>query len=265
MDGRAGTRGAARRSTVLLAGLLAMACGSGESDGTGAPERDGAAEGPSSAEPVAGPAAAPERVLGAGPHTGLFVRLAGGPAFTPCGTDQVLPLVDDATATEVTRRIRLERPAEEGPVLVTLRLAGRGATDATDSLRVTELVALHPAASCPEAPAQRPLEGTAWQLSGLPEPDAAVRAAGAWLRLREDVGFIEGSTGCRPLAGRYDWTVTRLRFSGLERAAGACQAAALHAAFLDALARVESYRIHGDTLRLLAEEGAVATFRAPEA
>lgn len=207
---------------------------------------------------------------------GLYAPPSGPSAglFTPCGTDRVLTVAAGGGAEALRRRVLLDGAGEDGATRVTVRAwiveAGGTGGDASPvpgasgTLRIQEVVAVARVSDCPEAPAAHPLEGTAWQLVGLPAPDPGVQGAGAWLRLRPEPAVVEGSTGCRELTGRYDWTVTRLRFSRLDASPAMCPESALHADFLAALGRTGSYQVRGDTLELLGEAGVVATFVAPE-
>jgi heat shock protein HslJ len=172
-------------------------------------------------------------------------------------------------AAELERRALLERSGEGTPVPVSVqgrivRAADPGGAVA-DTLVVDSVLDVGDASRCPGLRVDRPLEETAWQLSGFPEPTSEVETAGAWLRMRGETGRIEGSTGCVELSGRFDREVTRLRFGGLNAGPGTCPQAWIHEDLLEALRLTGSYRIRGDTLQLLGEDGPLATFRAPGA
>lgn len=248
---------------LALACLPATACGPGSHGG--GEDEDAAAEGtgPAAEVMVSAPGAA-ELAWGdtAREVRGLWVRLAEAPTLAPCGTDVVLPVADGEAADSLARAVGLAGRGAGEATLVRIR-ARLAEEPGGRVLRVETVLDVGTEATCPEAPAPPPLEETAWQLTGLPRPDDVVVGLGAWMRLREEGTVLEGFTGCRELTGRYEWEGTRLRFRSLERSAGACPAAALHAELVEALARAGSYRLRADTLELLGESGAVATFRAP--
>lgn len=263
--GRGSVEGARERAFRALLVLLWVAAGGCGGEEPAPPPGDRRAAAPAGEAAGEGPVAAASVDTVPLPLTGLWLAREGGSVLLPCGGDRVLGVAGGPGGV-LERTVRLERPGSDGPVLVTVRGRVAAATAADvglDSLEVVEVLRVHDASACPDEALDRALEGTAWQLAGLPRPDPSVSGGGAWLRLREDEGFVEGHTGCRPLSGRFAWTVSRLRFQGLAPSAGACPGDALHAGFLEALARTGSYRIRGDTLELLGEAGPVATFRAP--
>lgn len=211
--------------------------------------------------------------------TGLYIWLADAPAFTPCGAVDLVTDIVGAAADSLDRAYRVVRPTPGDAVLVSVlgRLApspadpgGRshpGSSHATETgdrstgvrLVVDSVVAVEDGGTCPDQLAAPPLEGTAWQLVGLPDPDPALGAAGTWMRLEDD-GSVSGYTGCRELTGRYTWTGARLNFSALDTQVAMCGAADVHDRFLGALASTGSYRYRAGGLDLLDEHGVVARF-----
>ena len=139
------------------------------------------------------------------------------------------------------------------------RVVAGGPADAPDRLAVDSVIRVEAGVDCPGVPVAAPLEGTAWQLEGLPQTDAGVAASGVWMRL-DGNGRAEGFTGCRDLSARYDWRGTALSFSSIDATVGMCEAAEVHAVFLDALQRTGSYRFRAGGLELLDEAGPVARF-----
>ncbi len=203
-----------------------------------------------------------------GPITGLYVILAEGAAFTPCERPVVIPVAPGGRSEELRQRYLLEGGGGTEPALATVRAHVEGASASGGSsargarLVVDSVLTVGVEPVCPGERLSEPLEGTAWQLTGLPAPDPAFAAVGAWIRLGDD-GGVSGYTGCRDLVGRYEWAGTRLRFYGLDGQVGMCEHADAHAAFLAALGRVGSYRFRPSVLELMGEAGAVATLSPP--
>lgn len=193
---------------------------------------------------------------------GLYASLPEGAVFTVCGSDRVLAVAPGGRADELERTFLLAADGGDAPALVALvgRVVEGGPPDAPDlRLAVDSVVRVEAGADCPGLPVAPPLEGTAWQLVGLPPSDAGLAGVGAWMRL-DGNGRVEGFTGCRDLSARYDWRGTALSFTSIDATVGMCEAAEAHALFLDALQRTGSYRFRAGGLELLDEAGPVARF-----
>jgi heat shock protein HslJ len=126
-------------------------------------------------------------------------------------------------------------------------------------------------ASPPPGPAdQAPtaeIENTTWQLvtlGGAPLPDGIKRAPN--LRLEPGQKRLVGFGGCNRIFGGYDLEGGSLKLSPLGTTKMGCLGPAmpLEKKFLDALERVATWTISGDTLTLRAAEGGdqIATLRA---
>ena len=253
------------RFLALMAGLVwgAAACGDGAP--ANEPEEAGGASDPLGESvpdaPVAGPA---------GELSGLYVHLAGAPGFSPCGTEEVVPVRRDSVAASLERDYLATRSGPGAPMRVRLlgHIEEAGADEGGEGLRlrVDSVLGMDADGTCPGALVASPLLDTDWRIVWAPAAgDLAageVEARGGWMRLSEDPGGVGGHTGCRAFGGRYDWTGTRLRFQALTSSPGDCPGDELHRAVLEGLAAAGSYRIRGDTLELLGEAGAVLTLAA---
>jgi putative lipoprotein len=107
------------------------------------------------------------------------------------------------------------------------------------------------------------LEGTGWtlvELEGAPVPEGVQ----ATLVLEGAGRRASGSGGCNPFAGSYRLEGASLTFGDLALTQRACAGPAMEVegAYLHTLGRVGGYRLTGDRLHLLGEEGVVARFRS---
>ena len=125
-----------------------------------------------------------------------------------------------------------------------------------------------PASPPPGAAGQAPtpsLEETTWQLvtlGGAPLPEGIKRAPN--LRLEAGEKRLVGFGGCNRIFGGYVLEGASLRLSPLGTTKMGCLGPAmpLERKFLDALERVATWSISGDTLTLRAGDEQIATLRA---
>jgi len=106
-----------------------------------------------------------------------------------------------------------------------------------------------------------PLDGTEWILeSVLDRPVPA--GSPAKLIFDQEVGRVSGDTGCNAFAGDYSVTGTLLRLNsvGLTRMACAEGFDQVEADVLEAFRIAGSFRIMGEVLELLGDQGVVARY-----
>jgi len=121
-------------------------------------------------------------------------------------------------------------------------------------------------AGCAGLPADggSPLEGTAWVLTALPVRDLA---PGSTITLRLAEGQVGGTDGCNRYGARYTLDGDRLEIDAASTVSTmmACPAPVMEqaSAYLAALARTHGFRVTGDLLGLVTQDGELlATFRA---
>ncbi|MHB1193903.1 MAG: META domain-containing protein [Longimicrobiales bacterium] len=199
------------------------------------------------------------------PLQGMVTHAAGTLVFAECLTGTTFPVSRSGAYAELERAL-VEGILEPGrPLLVRVRgrLTGGSGDGAAPSLVVHTVDGAEPGAGCGEAVADLSLEGTRWtlvELEGVPVPEG-VRVT---LVLDGAGRHASGSGGCSPFAGSYRLEGASLTFGDLAitRASCALPAAEVELAYLRTLGRVGGYRLTGDGLDLLAEEGVVARFRS---
>lgn len=253
-------------AVILTLGIWMVACGAAEQHGD--PGEAGAA-GPVETVPHGEPA--PDAAVLPGMSwpgdevavPGLYLAPGGTGLFTPCGGSGVLPVVPDSVGVDLLGRWTAAVPDGAAPARVvvfgsTMVQEGGAGT----RLRVDSFAAFTPRAGCGSERVGPGLTDARWWLDEVDGVERSVAEAGAWLSLDRETGALRGYTGCRDLSGRFHWEGTRLRFSALPGEHAMCEAADVHAAFLDALRRSGSYRLGAARLELLGEDGTVATLRA---
>lgn len=135
------------------------------------------------------------------------------------------------------------------------------------------------AAPAPAAPASAPapaslpaaassnlrLRDTPWALETLAGAPAGEAGRQVWLVLASSQQ-LSGHAGCNRLRGRYTQRGTQIVLKPLATTRMACPPAqmALEERFLQALGRVDSYRVEGKALTLMQGDVPQATFRALE-
>ncbi len=234
--------------------LFAAACGHGET-----PERatDSAGVAPSEAD-----ASGNVRLL-----EGMMAHTTDAAVFAECRTGAAYPIAQEGAYLALKRAYLADRQAPGEPLLVrvwgSLALRRGMESGETTALVVDAVESTEPGAGCGEAVVDLPLEGTEWtlvELGGEPLPEGVQ----ATLLLDGTGKHAVGSGGCNPFAGSYRLEGARLTFGDLAGTRTACAgpAAEVEGAYLRTLGRVGGYRLMGDGLHLLAEEGVVARFRS---
>ena len=248
---------------TLGAALLVVACGGSDdaSPGSSAEEAPAAA-----GTPEASPAMAPP-ATDSGTFAGMMVYLADAPSFTPCeGGSAPVTLAMEGAYLELERAYLGARTAAGEPIHVTVRgtLESREGMEGglRPTLVVTEVLAVTPGAGCGEARVDLPLEGMTWRLVSLPGGEPVPPGSDASLLLDPEERAATGSTGCNRFTGSYTLNGGRLSLGMTATTRMACPPplVALESDYLEALRLTGSFRVLGDTLELLGENGAVARF-----
>lgn len=196
---------------------------------------------------------------------GLFSYFADSPRFTPCATNQSMPvrMEDDYLALERAYLVQRKQPgmtllAEvDGQILRQPRLEGEGSEQALKVLKFIELSAV---TACPasvqtgeQSVLAVTLEDLTWTLIQLGEQTITPPKdrLGAHILLMSKDQRVAGSGGCNRLMGGYTLDGNKLSFSKMASTMMACQdGMALEQAFLKALDTVASWNIEGNTLML---------------
>ncbi len=199
------------------------------------------------------------------PLRGMVTHAAGTLVLSECLTGTTLPVSREGAYAELERAYLDGSPEPGRALLVRLRgslIAGSGGGDAP-TLLVHSVEGTHPGAGCGEAVADLPLEGTEWTLVEL-EGALVPEGVQATLVLEEAGTRASGRSGCNSFAGSYRLAGASLTFGGLASTQRACAGSAMEveSAYFRTLGRVGGYRLTGDGLHLLAEEGVVARFRS---
>lgn len=248
-------RAAASSVLVAVTTLCAGACGRGTPQ-AGTERANGAAS---------ASAASPLPADGVQPLEGMVTWAADGLLFAECRTGTSLPVSREGAYAALERAYADGTRGSAQPLLVRVRGSVVGGAPAgaggTASLVVEAVDGTEPEGGCGEGVTDLPLEGTAWELvelGGSPLP-GGVRAT---LRLDRSAGRASGTNGCNPFTGHYRLEGASLTFGDMAVGARACAGAEadVERAYFGILGRVGGYRLAGDALELLSEEGVVARF-----
>jgi heat shock protein HslJ len=204
-----------------------------------------------------------DEATGTGPMRGMFRYLADAALFTDCATARRLPVAMEGDYLALERAY-LEGRSEPGTeVLVTFRgrVEERPAMEGdrrVDTVIVEELEGVWPGETCGNPGATEALEDTYWKLTRL--RGAPVRVLEdrrePHLVLRSQETRVTGFGGCNGFGGSYELDGERLSLGPLMGTMMACPGAMdQEHAFMTALEAVRSWRIEGQHLELLDEEG----------
>lgn len=212
-----------------------------------------------------GRAAEVDRVEDVQPLQGMVTHAAGALVLAECLTGTTFPVSRSEAYAELERALAEGSPEPGRPLLVRVRgsLSGGSGDGAAPSLVVHAVDGADPGAGCGEAVADLSLEGTRWtlvELAGAPVSDGVE----ATLVLDGAEKQASGSGGCNRFSGPYRLQGGSLTFGNLAATEMACAGPAMEVerAYLRTLGSVGGYRLTGDALHLLAEEGVVARFRS---
>lgn len=250
--------------SVLIVALTVLGgCGrpAGSSPGASGAESAAAADTDSTASAAAVPVS--------GTFTGLYVDVAGGPLFTDCSTSRGWPVAAGGPARTLEEAYLTAHATPGDPVRATVQahsIPYSGVGGAREELVIDKVVAISGESACPGRHPDAPLAGTLWRALSLRNRPVSPAVGAVTLRLNAETKGLQASTACRSLDGTFRWVGTQLTFDivdAVERrcpATASTDAMALDAVMLDVLRTTGSYRILGDTLDLMGENGVIARF-----
>ena len=203
---------------------------------------------------------------------GLFTYFADAPRFTPCATNQSMPvrMEGDYLALERAYTAQRKEPgmallAEvDGQILRQPRMEGEGGEQA---LKVVKFIELSAASTCPatDKPADKTtpvatLEDRTWNLVQLGETPITPPKdrPGAHIVFMSKDKRVAGSGGCNRIMGGYTLDGNKLSFSKMASTMMMCEdSMALEQNFLKTLDTVTGWSIEGNTLLLKNASGQV--------
>jgi len=189
---------------------------------------------------------------------GTFVYFADAARFTPCATQQSMPvrMEGDYLALERAYIAQQKQPAApmlatvEGQLLLQPRLEREGNELA---LKVVKFVELSNAGTCPGNAQPVSLEDTTWNLAELNGKaiEQPKQGQGAHFVLMSKDKRVAGSGGCNRVFGGYTLDGDKLAFSKMASTMMMCEESmALEQSFLKTLDTVASWSMEGDMLVL---------------
>lgn len=200
-----------------------------------------------------------------GTLTGLYIDTGAGALFTDCETSSQWRIRPGEAADEVRRSYLAVRSRRGDAARVTLVAHSTTSSEGGISeLVVDSVLSVSKVNACPGHPADASLTGTTWRMTRLWDRDLTTLDGEVTLRLDGEARTLWALTLCESLSGTFRWIGTELRFGGFEIAEDRCagspedEAAAVDAGVLDAFRTTGSYRIRGDTLELMGENGVLA-------
>ena len=198
---------------------------------------------------------------------GMVRYLADAGSFSECLTGQRWPVAPQGQSATLEREYLKLRTEPGQPLLVSVdgevkllpRMEGKGVQP---TLVVHRFIGAWPGETCGPLGATAGLLDVAWVLTALNGmPVVATeqpRSREASLVLHTENARVAGSTGCNRLSGSYTLKGSELIFGTLAGTMMACvEGMETEKAFLEALARVRSWRITGIHLELMDAAGAV--------
>src|SRR5262249_27106222 len=206
------------------------------------------------------------------PHlkvSGSFIYMADAPVITLCADGSRMPVAMEGDFPALPAAHLKARPALGEALLasvegrITTRPSMEESNPPLDTLVVERFISVSRPGSCRGAADNRPLRGTTWKLARLEGAPVEVSPGQAepHLLFASDALQVSGSGGCNRFTGGFTLEGDRLHFGHLAGTMMAClKGMEQEQRFLEALSRVERYRIRGEQLELLAADGtALAT------
>ena len=199
--------------------------------------------------------------------TGMFTYMADAASITLCADGQRLPIAMEGNYKALETAYLQARLQPGQAVLVSMEglIAQRPSTEENHpprrTLVVERFIAVWPRETCGNVLADSPLRGTYWtlvRLYGSPVP-AATKQREARLILATHESRVSGSGGCNRVRGSFKLDGDRLSFDHMASTMMACpEGRDEEKKFMEALEKVERYRIRGSHLELLDAAGAVS-------
>jgi len=200
---------------------------------------------------------------------GMFQYMADAPSFTDCTTGKRYPvaMAEDYISVE---KAYLQAQSEPGELLLVTfegNIEARPAEDGTelrDFIVVEKFEQIWPGEVCEKATVQTPLKNTYWKLvemRGKPV-EAHPDQREIHILFRPDNTQLTGFTGCNVLVGNYHIQDDGLRISLKVPELSACPYLDDETRLVHSLKHSSTFRIHGESLALLARGRALLRFKA---
>ena len=194
---------------------------------------------------------------------GMFRYQADAALFTDCASRRRLPVATTGDYEALERAYLELRPGPDTELLATFegRIEDRPATEGEGSVAtvvVERFEGVWPGETCGNPRAVAELEDHYWKLTRLGDQPVRVfpNQREPYLVLRQQEQRVTGSTGCNQFSGSYELDGDTLRFDPLAGTMKAClEGMDQERAFLAALGEVAHWRIEGQHLELLDEDG----------
>lgn len=205
--------------------------------------------------------------------SGMFSYLADAAMITLCADGSKLPVAMEADykALEAAYLQARQQPGQALLVNVEGLIAQRPSAEESQPPRATlvveRYVSVSPRESCGQPLTDSPLRGTYWKLVRLGNNtpvELAEKQQEPHLIFSAEQPRISGSGGCNRIMGSFELDDDKLRLGQRAGTMMAClEGMELEQQFLNALTKVERYRIHGSHLEMLDAEGTlIAKFEA---
>jgi uncharacterized lipoprotein YbaY/heat shock protein HslJ len=208
-------------------------------------------------------------VPGAATMVGTFAYMADAGLFSFCDTGARFPVKQQGDNAALERAYG-GVPHEPGaPVVVTIygrlepSLPMEGKTP-QDHVIVDRFLQIWPGETCAKVGVETSLSNTYWKLVELDGRAVVTHEDQREVHLLLHAGDrrVSGFAGCNSITGGYRQAGPNLRFDQLATTLMACPYSEEEGAFTQALGRVTSYQILGESLDLRGESGSIARFRA---
>jgi copper homeostasis protein (lipoprotein) len=204
--------------------------------------------------------------------TGMFTYMADAASITLCADGRRLPVAMEAGYPALEAAYLKARRDPGQALLVSLDglIASRPSAEESAPPRATLVVerftGVWPRESCGNPLAESPLRNTYWKLVRLGDApvEAAEKRAEPHLILAAREPRVSGSGGCNRIVGSFEVDGDRLRLGRMAGSMMACPSGMeQEQRFLQALQKVERYRIRGSHLEMLdATDAVIARFEA---
>jgi len=200
--------------------------------------------------------------------TGMFTYMADAPVIVLCEESAPMPVAMEADFKALQAAYLKERPQLAQAILVSVegRVEPRPSAEESlpprPSLVVDRFVGIWPRETCGNPRVDSPLRDTYWKLvrlNGAPVR-VAPRQREPYLVLGQAEQRVTGDGGCNRFTGSFELDGDKLRFRGMAGTMMAClDGMEQEAYFMQALQKVERYRLSGSHLEMLDASAAVLT------